>query len=96
MKTDFHKRAASKDGLMAKCRFCRESEYLERSSRKGEKRYYKPVGTLNRNAKVTDEDVRAIRILKWFDLTTHRRAELFGISASSVSRIDRRENWTHV
>lgn len=64
--------------------------------RKGRARYTGAIGTANANAKLTEDDVRAIRVRRAAGETTIALAAAFGISAPQVSYIVHRKVWRHV
>jgi hypothetical protein len=55
------------------------------------------VGELNRNSKLTEDDVKKIKeLLSYKDLTHKEISEIFGVDQSTVSNINTGRTWKHI
>jgi hypothetical protein len=100
--------AGSADGLVVrhKCdtRLCVNPDHLELGTqadnvRDRDERERQAKGETNGRAKLTDDDVRAIRATYVLRSRTHGQAALarqFGVSGPLIGQITRRELWRHV
>lgn len=74
----------------------RKENNADRAS-KGRGRENRQQGQANTNAKLTEDDVRAIiAVLRVSTRSQADVAAMFGVSQQTVSRIVRRKSWTHL
>jgi hypothetical protein len=66
-------------------------ENMADMARKGNKK-----GSRNAAARLTEQDVRRVRILLAAGMTQRSVAEMFGVSAGAISDIATGRNWAHV
>jgi DNA-binding NarL/FixJ family response regulator len=75
----------------------REGSHQENMNDMVEKdRAYKPIGGLNKQAKLTEEDVLAIRALYASGMAQRAIAQQYGLCQQTVSDIIRRKLWIHI
>lgn len=88
----------SRRGMVVRCRQCR----LEANKRLRDKTPKRPKvhrdlsGSNNNNARLTEQDVREIRILASSGSSLAELAQQFHVSKANISRISHRKAWKHV
>jgi len=55
-----------------------------------------PKGENHGRSKLTEDDIHQIRILYEFNYTLKELGKLYGVSFANISRIIRREAWSHI
>ncbi len=54
------------------------------------------VGELNTRSRLSERDVRAIRVLDRMGVSRKQIKEMFGVSKTAIAQIIRRETWSHL
>lgn len=72
------------------------ADNTEDKMRRGRHRFGSVLGSASPNAKIAEEDVRAIRALSTQGVSYGQLSRRFGIGKSQVFRIVKRKTWAHV
>ena len=91
-----HKNALKTDNSLRNLEYVSQRENCQHAARLGLLRPYFKPGEQNLNAKLTEEQVRQIRLLRAQKVKAVDVAALFGVVPQSVYRIEKRQQWKHV
>jgi len=78
---------------IAKCQLLCQQHHLEKSLKNKECGTDGKPGEQNGNAKLTEDDIRAMRLST---LSNRTLANIYGIHWATVSKIKKRQRWSHV